>query len=46
MKRTQIYLTDQEQDFLRKEADLLGISKAEFLRRILDEYIEKKNEKT
>jgi hypothetical protein len=41
MNRTQIYLTDYEQRFLEKEAELLGISKAELIRRILDLHISK-----
>jgi len=42
MNRTQIYLTDKEQDILKKEAVSIGISKAELIRRILDSYISKK----
>lgn len=43
MGRTQIYLSDKELDFLKKEAEILGISKSELIRRILDEYISKKS---
>lgn len=39
MKRTQIYLTENEHGFLKEKASLLGISKAELIRRILDSYI-------
>lgn len=42
MNRTQIYLTDKEQDYLKKEAEVIGISKAELIRRILDAYISEK----
>jgi hypothetical protein len=45
MNRTQIYLTDKEQEHLKREADALGISKAELIRRILDIYISKKSDK-
>jgi hypothetical protein len=45
MNRTQIYLTDKEQEYLEKESQSIGISKAELIRRILDDYIseEQKN---
>jgi len=39
MNRTQIYLSDNEQSLLKKEADKLGISKSELIRRILDQYL-------
>ena len=42
MNRTQIYLTDKEQEYLEKEAEDLGISKAELIRRILDRHISEK----
>lgn len=42
MKRTQIYLTEKEQEYLKKEAKEIGISKAELIRRILDDYLKKK----
>jgi predicted DNA-binding protein len=42
MNRTQIYLTDKEQNSLKKEADEIGIPKAELIRRILDKHIEEK----
>jgi predicted DNA-binding protein len=40
MNRTQIYITDKEQEALQKEAESIGISKAELIRRILDKHIE------
>ena len=43
MNRTQIYLSDNEQNSLKKEAEILGISKSELIRRILDEYISNKD---
>jgi hypothetical protein len=42
MDRTQIYLTEKEQEFLKEEAKSIGISKAELIRRILDNYISEK----
>jgi hypothetical protein len=45
MNRTQIYLSDKEQNSLKKEAEILGISKSELIRRILDEYISKEEKK-
>ena len=45
MKRTQIYLTDKEHDYLKKEAEILGISKAELIRRVLDSHIIKDKDK-
>ena len=42
MKRTQIYLTKQEVTKLKKEAQGLGISKSELIRRIIDLYLDKK----
>ena len=43
MKRTQIYLTKQETVKLKKEAQELGISKSELIRRILDLYLNKED---
>jgi len=40
MRKTNLYLTDRQLTILRKEAAKLGISTAEFIRRILDTYIE------
>ena len=42
MIRTQIYLTDKEREFFKKEAEKLGICMADAIRRVLDQYIEKK----
>jgi len=44
MKRTQIYLSDKEHDFLDKESEDLDISKSELIRRILDDHIQDKKE--
>ncbi len=37
MQRTNIYLTDEQQDLLRDRARDEGVSKAELIRRLLDE---------
>ena len=42
MQRTQIYLSDKEQESLKKEAEDLDISKSELIRRILDNHIHDK----
>ena len=42
MERSQIYFTKREKDFFRKEAIEKGISMAELIRRVLDDYMEKK----
>lgn len=42
MERSQIYFTKQEKDFFKDDAKKKGISMAELIRRVLDEYIEKK----
>lgn len=42
--RTQIYFSEKERTFLKKEADELGISFSEIIRRILDKHIEEKEE--
>lgn len=39
--RTQIYLTDQELEKLRKVANATDISVAEQIRRIIDKYFDK-----
>ena len=41
MIRTQICLTAKEKKELQKEAKELGISMAELIRRIIDDYIQK-----
>lgn len=41
LHRTNIYLTDVEQKYLRKSAKQTGITVAELIRRILDAWIEK-----
>jgi len=43
LNRTQICLSDKEQEFLKNKSEEMGISKAEFLRRIIDSYIEEEN---
>lgn len=45
MTRTQIYLTDKERKFFKNEAEHLGICMADAIRRALDQYIEKNEEK-
>jgi hypothetical protein len=40
MKRTNIYLTDAEHKAIMKEAKRLGITAAEVVRRVLDQWIE------
>ena len=42
MKRTQIYLTKQEAIKLKEKAQIIGISKSELIRRIIDLYLDKK----
>ena len=42
MERSQIYFTKKEKDFFKKEAREKGISMAELIRRVLDDYMEKK----
>lgn len=41
MTRTNLYLTDPEREQLKAKAEVLGISMAEMIRRILDEYLGK-----
>ena len=45
MSKIQIHLTDQELEFLEKEILRLGISKAELIRRYIDEHIPEMPEK-
>ena len=40
MKRTQIYLTKRQLGIIKESAYKIGISKSEFIRRILDQYID------
>lgn len=42
MKRTQISLPQQMIDNLDKDADKKGISRAEMIRRIIDQYYDRK----
>ena len=44
--RTNIYLTDSEQVYLRKAAKKIGITVAELIRRILDGWIEEDKAKS
>lgn len=45
MKRTQIYFTEEEHNFLKKEAYEKDVSMSEIIRSIIDEQIKKgKNE--
>ena len=45
MKRTNIYLTERQMKALQKKADKMGLSMAELVRRILDEYLDKEERK-
>lgn len=45
MRRTQIYLTDDEYNYLRKEAYEKNLSMSEIIRNILDKYAKKKDTK-
>lgn len=38
-----IYITKLQKEFLKIESEKLGLKSSEFLRRILDQYIEKRN---
>ena len=42
MHRTMISLTDPQTEFLKKEAERLGISVSDLIRRIVDVYREKR----
>jgi len=44
MIRTQIYLTENEKEFFKKEAEKLGIAMADAIRRVLDKHIKKDND--
>jgi hypothetical protein len=41
MERTQIYFTKHEKKFFKEDAKKIGISMAELIRRVLDEYIKR-----
>lgn len=41
MHRTNIYLTERQMTRLKTEAGLVGVSLAEWIRRILDEHLER-----
>lgn len=45
MNRRQIYLTDYEVEEIKKYALELGISMSEYIRRIIDDHLEKKKKK-
>ena len=45
MKRTCIFLTEQQVEKLRVRANTLGISMAELLRRLLDEALQREEKK-
>ncbi len=42
MHRTNIYLTERQQKALQKEAQKLGVSVAELIRRILDRHLDRR----
>ena len=42
MKRVQMYITTKENEFLMEYSEENSIGKSELIRRILDEWIEKK----
>ena len=42
MVRKQFYFTEKQDEFLKRQASLYGINSAEMLRRILDQYMEKR----
>ena len=44
MKRTNLYLTEKQHDQISKEAEKRGINFSEMFRKIVDNYLEKKNE--
>lgn len=44
MKRTQIFLTEQQVENIKQEAEKSGIRFSEMLRRIVDFYFKKQNE--
>jgi len=43
MKRTQICLSEKQRELLSVEVKERGVSMAELIRRILDEYFDRKN---
>jgi len=45
LKRTNINITEAEHIFLSKKSEEKDLSMSEFMRRILDKYIEEENEK-
>jgi metal-responsive CopG/Arc/MetJ family transcriptional regulator len=45
LKRTNINITKSEYKYLQKESEEKSLSMSELIRRILDEYIEEKNNK-
>lgn len=46
MKRTQICLTENQHSIFKDKSEKLGISMAELIRRILDNYIDKEVNKS
>ena len=44
MKKTLISLTERQRQKIQEEAESIGISKAELIRRILDSHIDKKED--
>ena len=45
MKKKLLHLTNRQWNELKKESKELGISSSELIRRILDEYIDRKGKK-
>jgi hypothetical protein len=45
MKRTNIYLTERQHEAIQREADEKQITFSERFRQIIENYMEKKNEK-
>ena len=46
MRRTEMYLTKKQHKAVHKEAEDRGINFSEMFRKIVDYYLERKNEKT
>lgn len=44
MRRTDIYLTNDQHEKIKKEAEVRGITFSEMFRKIVDQYLERKNE--
>lgn len=44
MIRKQIYVTKEQEQFLKQQSNKKGMTEAELVRRALDEYMEAKNE--